>query len=580
MVQDVIDGELVMGDDGTSRFVYGVTSGRENMYKISASRVDGFTCNESHILSLKYSGGNNDARGWKKDSVVNISVRDYLNLKDWEKEHLSLYIKGWGLDKENKTHNIDPYILGVWLGDGGSDGRSFSSADAEIISEMDSFAKRHGQYVRHIKDYAYTIISGSSKRKVTVVTNGESADFDSIKDACEYFKETPSGVLTKRFSKSHTVKREQKKPSSSYFYDSLSSLNLIKNKHIPECYLSDGEKNRLDLLAGLIDTDGYLDKRNKFEITQKNKTLAYNILDLARSLGFRSSLREKIAKMKRSDGSVYECLVYRVTIAGDVYKIPCRLKRKQACFMQTRYHSDRVSFKIESLGEGDYYGFAVDGNNLFLLADGTVVHNTYIAAAWALDRISMALDKVTGMQSKTDDDARGIFNKIVNYFVNLPHFFKPVYDTSQGLRPKKELRFFQTTIRGKRSEEITDGDELRSVINFGSSEPFFYDGSALYGYILDEFGKPQRGNVWDTWNIVRYCMDQDGRWVGKAFVTSTIEDLDVTGKGPKDIWKNSDQSVRDENGRTTSGLYRIFFGAHESTFFDEYGNEDVDRGLT
>jgi hypothetical protein len=198
-----------------------------------------------------------------------------------------------------------------------------------------------------------------------------------------------------------------------------------------------------------------------------------------------------------------------------------------------------------------------------------------------LDRVSLGLDKIGGIQSKTDEDAKLVFNKtIVNYFVNLPHFFKPIYDTSQGLRPKKELRFFKPTIKGKNSDAMLFGDELRSIINFGSSEPFHYDGNALYAYILDEFGKPQRSNVWDTLNIVRYCMDQDGRWVGKAFITSTIEDMQVTGKGPKDIWVNSDQNVRDENGRTTSGMYRIFFGAHESTFFDEFGNEMVEKGLT
>lgn len=205
---------------------------------------------------------------------------------------------------------------------------------------------------------------------------------------------------------------------------------------------------------------------------------------------------------------------------------------------------------------------------------------TYIAMAWMLDRVSLGLDKVGGIQSKTDDDAKFVFNKLINYFVNLPHFFRPTYDTSQGIRPKKELRFYKTTVKGKNSEDMLQDGELRSLINFGSSDSFAYDGNALYSYILDEFGKPQRSNVWDTWQVVRYCMDQDGNWVGKAFVTSTIEDLDVTGQAPKQIWTNSDQRNRDENGRTSSGLYRIFFGAHESTFFDEYGNEDVPRGTS
>lgn len=242
-------------------------------------------------------------------------------------------------------------------------------------------------------------------------------------------------------------------------------------------------------------------------------------------------------------------------------------------YMEYRNTDRRIFYCLRSIEEDDRAGGLV-------YVSRRRGGKTYIAGAWLLDRVSLGLDKIGGIQSKTDEDAKLVFNKtIVNYFVNLPHFFKPIYDTSQGLRPKKELRFFKPTIKGKNADDMLMGDELRSTINFGSSEPFAYDGNALYGYILDEFGKPQRANVWDTWNIVRYCMDQDGRWVGKAFVTSTIEDLDVTGQGPKDIWMNSDQNKRDPNGRTTSGLYRLFFGAHESTFFDEYGNEMIEKGL-
>lgn len=206
---------------------------------------------------------------------------------------------------------------------------------------------------------------------------------------------------------------------------------------------------------------------------------------------------------------------------------------------------------------------------------------TYMAIAWQIDRISLAQDKLGGIQSKTDPDAQMIFNKLVNYFYDFPHFFKPIYDTSQGLRPKKELRFFKTTVRGKNAESMIEGEELRSVVNFGSSESYYYDGrDNMYAYILDEFGKPQKSNVWDTWNIVRPTMNKEGKWFGKSFVTSTIEDMEVTGEGPLQIWKNSDQSKRDENGYTASGLYRLFFGAHESTFFDEYGIADVEKGIT
>ena len=205
---------------------------------------------------------------------------------------------------------------------------------------------------------------------------------------------------------------------------------------------------------------------------------------------------------------------------------------------------------------------------------------TYIANAWMLDRVSLARNKHGGIQSKGDDDAQKVFNKLVNYFVYLPHFFRPVYDQTQGLRAKKSLRFFRTNKKGKDAEEVLDEEELMSWIDYGPSDSFHYDGDeSMYAYVLDEFGKPQRYNVRETWDVIRPCIDKEGRRFGKAFVTSTIEDLDTTGHGPLKLWKDSDQKDRDENGMTMSGMYRVFFGAHESTFFDEYGLPDIEKGL-
>jgi len=201
---------------------------------------------------------------------------------------------------------------------------------------------------------------------------------------------------------------------------------------------------------------------------------------------------------------------------------------------------------------------------------------TYISCAWMIDKISMNPRKHGGIQSKADDDAKKVFSKLVNYFVDLPHFFKPVYDQTQGLRPKKELRFFKPVIKGKESAKLLEGNELRSYIDYGPSDPHHYDGDeSMFAYILDEFGKPQRYSCWETWGVVRPCMDKEGRWFGKSFVLSTIEDMEVTGDGPKKMWINSDQLNKNENGNTASGLYRIFFGAHESTYFDAYGKAEI-----
>ena len=133
LVQDIEEGEQVMGDDSTPRNVYGVTSGREQMYRIIPNKGMPFECNESHILSLFWnSTGNNPRYGWKAKSYVTITIGDYLKLSHTEKTHLVLHRKGWG-DYEERQHIIPPYLLGLYLGDGCSKTGGIATADKEII---------------------------------------------------------------------------------------------------------------------------------------------------------------------------------------------------------------------------------------------------------------------------------------------------------------------------------------------------------------------------------------------------------------------------------------------------------------
>lgn len=80
-IEDIQNGELVMGDDSTPRLTYGKTSGKERMYRIIPNSGEPFECNESHILSLKIPT--------QKEPLA-ISVRDYISLKDWQKKNMML----------------------------------------------------------------------------------------------------------------------------------------------------------------------------------------------------------------------------------------------------------------------------------------------------------------------------------------------------------------------------------------------------------------------------------------------------------------------------------------------------------
>ncbi len=534
-VQDIKDGEYVMGDDSTARLVSGVTSGKEEMFKITTRKGDGFTCNKSHILSLIWNGGSTHTKyGWTKDSVVNISLEDYLQLKNWEKEHLVMYRAGWGDNFKDVSHTISPYMLGVFLGDGTSSNGDITSIDPEIRAVYEEFAN----------SIDYKIV-----------------DCDNV---------------TFRISK-----KEQK--GNNIYRHSLKQINVLNNKHIPKEYLIDSRENRLQLLAGLIDTDGSLNivrgHYDSYEITQKNKVIADGVLELATSLGFYASLNAKKATMKKHDGTMYSCDVYRVRIYGDLSVVPCKIERKKCPQIDRRVNSSRFGFKIESIGEGDYYGFAVDGNHLFLLADGTVVHNTMRAGAFLFELTSRSKNKNAGIQSKTFEDARdNVFSKgIVMPFKYLIDFFVPIYDTEKGLTPKSELRFFKTNKRGAVGDVFDKKIELESEITFKSADKFAYDGKKIHRYLGDEAGKTKSVNVYERHQVVQFCMMQDENIIGKCLYTTTVEEMEDGGEHFKELWMASDQNNRNSNGKTRSGLYRYFMPAYKTLYYDQYGFPDEER---
>ena len=158
----------------------------------------------------------------------------------------------------------------------------------------------------------------------------------------------------------------------------LRKLDIINNKHIPQQYLINSKENRLQLLAGLLDSDGYYSKNdNTFEIVQKNKKLAEQIVFLCNSLGFRVSMKEKKGTIKSLN---FEGIYYRVSIYGNLEIIPNKVERKKARTTYTGRDWRNTGIKVEFDKVDEYYGFELDGDHLYLLEDMTVTHNTYIAS--------------------------------------------------------------------------------------------------------------------------------------------------------------------------------------------------------
>tara|TARA_B100000963_G_scaffold52815_1_gene40903 strand:+ start:2748 stop:4856 length:2109 start_codon:yes stop_codon:yes gene_type:complete len=201
---------------------------------------------------------------------------------------------------------------------------------------------------------------------------------------------------------------------------------------------------------------------------------------------------------------------------------------------------------------------------------------TNICASVLVNEASQVKDKLLGIQSKTGKDAQeNIFmKKCVSMFRNYPFFFKPIQDGTTN--PRVELAFREPSKRITKNNKTTNvGDALNTVLNWKNTTNNAYDGEKLHMLYMDEAGKWEKpADIREAWRIERTCLIVGRRVVGKALVGSTVNPLDKGGSEYKKLWEDSDTNKRNANGRTTSGLYRLFIPAYEALegFFDIHGN--------
>lgn len=200
---------------------------------------------------------------------------------------------------------------------------------------------------------------------------------------------------------------------------------------------------------------------------------------------------------------------------------------------------------------------------------------TNMSAATLVDEGSQVKDKLLGIMSKTGADAQeAVFgSKVIPIFKSYPFFFAPVIDGTTN--PRMELAFREPSKRiTKNNKTATRGEALDTIINWKNTVMNAYDGSKAHRLFFDEAGKYEKGiDIREIWRIHRTCLIVGRKVIGKAMIGSTVNPLDRGGREFRGLYHDSDPNQRNENGRTKSGLYKIFIPAYEALegFFDQYG---------
>lgn len=139
-------------------------------------------------------------------------------------------------------------------------------------------------------------------------------------------------------------------------------LGLCGNKHIPKEVLKSSLEYKLKVLAGVIDTDGFIKSPKRlgksFEIEMSREYLIKEIGELAQSCGLSVSYAERIRKDGFKGHSKRSSHNYSVTIKGDIDKIPTLLPRKQVRDKrQQKTCTTRIT--VTPYKYDEYYGFTL-----------------------------------------------------------------------------------------------------------------------------------------------------------------------------------------------------------------------------
>lgn len=238
------------------------------------------------------------------------------------------------VDYPHRDLPIDPYLLGVWLGDGTrtTSGLTLGLRDADHIIARLQQTGEPLNILRRERGSCYCSVS--------------------------------NGKAGKRTDK---------------FIHRLRTLGLAPKKHIPDQYLIASVAQRRALLQGLMDTDGYVCCRGQAEFTSKDRALCETAAELVRSLGMRCSLTSKPARCNGKDYGLSHIVRFYPTQQDNVVTVP--FKRGRLSANRTKDTASPI-VTIEPVPSVPVKCITVDSPNSLYLAgrEYIVTHNTFVIA--------------------------------------------------------------------------------------------------------------------------------------------------------------------------------------------------------
>lgn len=430
-------GDTIYGADGKKTKVNYITEPNDELvlYDIKFSNGETITACEDHLWNISTSDWQSNV-----NKVRTLSTKELIPIyKQFgsRTKPSRLFIEHCeAVEFDEKPVSIDPYMLGLWIGDGHSD---------------------NTRITHHIDDY-------------------------------HFYK----SILKEHISE---FKLDNRTTSTGYSKLNFSqNYDLKNNKHIPDDYIFNSKNVRLELIRGLMDTDGYCSEDgNTQQFYTIKKNLAEQVQLVLSSLGIKSSITFK-------ENSYNGCYVVTFSTDVDVFKLPRKLER-----LESRNHihpkNKRIYIEGITLSESKEMGrcLQVDNEDHLFLCGKTLIptHNTTVASAYILWYAMFHENKTILLLGNIEETAKEIMERIQFSYEMCPDFIR------DGV-----VRYNVKSIRF----------ENKSRIIAKATTPASARGLSVHLLYLDEFAFVQESYQAEFWSAVSPTLASTN---GRCIITST-----------------------------------------------------------
>jgi hypothetical protein len=330
-------GDTVITEKGVNANIIGIyPQGLKDMYKCTFSDGSTTECCDEHLWNIqtptmRYNNPDNFYTKELKD-FKDVLI-DKFNNKKWFIPITKM------VNFETKLQYIKPYVLGVILGDGCISDTiiSITKSDSELFEIIKQFLHKE------------VFLSENKNKEQNIIT-----------------KSILSNIKGKNL-----------------YIRYLKHLGLLgcksENKFIPNNYLLGDIDQRVELLQGLLDTDGYVSKDGyTLQYTSTSEQLINQVQFIIQSLGGTASLSSKIGSYLKDDIRIICRKAYTLNIKLPNNIIPFRLSRKLNRYKpKTKYSPYRAFKSVEYIGKKEAQCIKIDSDTHLYLTDNCIVtHNT------------------------------------------------------------------------------------------------------------------------------------------------------------------------------------------------------------